>query len=262
MSRLLCVDFLILLLPQTFFSFALMNTLRPVIPVSLAAPLASLSPLTAAPSTWSAEALAATYKVAHYPYARYASQPASQSVRQSTSSSRFAFAWLFFFGVSSPSPSFLRFLPQPLFAFRFFFVFVVIVFNVNSHLLSCLGCFCMHDVAIVFVVTHKCTSMYIYIYIYILYTLVRLCASPLPSLFSASCCCANICLFWSWFSVSVWAPFVTSSSLAPHPCQYADESLLNWISSVYLYWPASVTPWLASCVLCPLSYVLQRELCK
>lgn len=158
MSALFCVDFLVLLLPQTFFSFALMNTLRPVIPVSLAAPLASLSPLTAAPSTWTAEALAATYKVAHYPYARYASQPVSLTVYQLVA---LCFRLAFLCGVSSPSSLFpiSSLSPPTVFRFSFLFVFVVIVFNVNSHLLSCLGCFCMHDVAIVFVVTHKCISM-------------------------------------------------------------------------------------------------------
>lgn len=127
-------------------------------------------------------------------------QSARQSVRQTDSLLRLAF----------PAFLFISFL---------LFVFVVIVFNANSHLLSCLFCLvfvchCLCPDTQMFLYLYICVYVYAYIYIY-MYTIQ---AAP------SSCCFANICFFWSWFLVSVWAPFVAISSSQVAPCSTSPET--------------------------------------
>lgn len=164
-------------------------------------------------------------------------QPANQSARQPVSQS------------ASQTDSLLR-LAFPAFLFISFllFVFVVIVFNANSHLLSCLFCLvfvchCLCPDTQMFLYLYICVYVYAYIYIYICILYRQRHRLVVSQIFA-------------FFEVDFWSPserlLLPSQVLKllpappaqkrPTPRQYADESLLNWISSVYLYWPASVTP--------------------
>lgn len=124
-----------------------MNTLRPVIPVS---PVACFSwfPLHGPHSFPIHLQSPATCKVAHYPYAPYASQPTSQPGSQSVSQT-------VSFGLLS----------QLFFSFRFCFLFSLLLFL--TQIPTCLvACSALFLYAIVFVLTHKCSFIYIYVYVY------------------------------------------------------------------------------------------------
>lgn len=196
-----------------------MNTLRPVIPVS---PVACFSwfPLHGPHSFPIHLQSPATCKVAHYPYAPYASQPTSQPGSQS---------------VSQPARQTVSFglLSQLFFSFRFCFLFSLLLFL--TQIPTCLvACSALFLYAIVFVLTHKCSFIYIYVYmcmhIYIYICILyrqrhRLVVSQI----------------FAFFEVDFWSPserlLLPSQVLKllpappaqkrPTPHQYADESLLN-----------------------------------